>query len=53
VRVEVQVLMPWQVERALLMPGMERLDGTTVGYTAPDFATAYNVITLIAVLGGV
>ena len=39
-------------EPGLLIPGVRRLDGTTVAYRAPDFRTAYEVIRLLAVLAG-
>jgi D-amino peptidase len=32
---------------------MERTDGCTLSYEAPDFPTAYDVLELIAVLGAV
>jgi D-amino peptidase len=51
VRLEVQVLRPHMTEHALLVPGMERVDGCILRYAAPDFPTAYQVTELIAVLG--
>ncbi|QUQ63168.1 M55 family metallopeptidase [Kutzneria sp. CA-103260] len=51
VRLEVQVHRPYMAEHALLVPGMERVDGCTLRYEAPDFPTAYNIVELIAVLG--
>jgi D-amino peptidase len=51
VHVEVQVHRPRMAEHALLVPGMELLDGRTLRYTAPDYPTAYRIIELIAVLG--
>ncbi|WIX78656.1 M55 family metallopeptidase [Amycolatopsis carbonis] len=51
VELEVQVHRPHLTEHALLVPGMDRRDGCTLLYTAPDFPTAYNVVELIAVLG--
>lgn len=53
VELEVQVHRPHMVEHALLVPGIERTGGCTVRYAAPDFPTAYDVIELLAVLGGV
>jgi D-amino peptidase len=53
VRLEVDVLMPHMTERALLVPGVERAGGCTLHYTAPDFPTAYQVIQLIILLGGI
>jgi D-amino peptidase len=52
VRLEVQVLRPHMTEHALLVPGMERVDGCTLRYVAPDFPTAYRVTELVALLGG-
>lgn len=53
VQLEVQVHRPHMTEHALLVPGMERKDGCTLRYAAPDFPTAYNVVELIATLGSV
>jgi len=53
VQLEVRVHRPHMAEHALLVPGMERIDGCTVRYPAPDFPTAYQVIELIATLGAV
>lgn len=53
VRLEVRLQRPHMVEHALLVPGMERTDGCTLRYEAPDFPTAYDVLELIAVLGAV
>jgi len=38
---EVDVLRPHMTERVLLIPGIERADGCTLLYRAPDFPTAY------------
>jgi D-amino peptidase len=51
IQLEVQVHRPHMTEHALLVPGMERADGCTLRYAAPDFPIAYRVIELIAVLG--
>jgi D-amino peptidase len=51
VLLEVRVLRPVMTEHALLVPGMERVDGCTVRYPAPDFPTAYRVTELVALLG--
>jgi D-amino peptidase len=51
VRLEVDVLTPAMTELAMLVPGMERLGGTTLRYCAPDFPTAHRLVSLIAVLG--
>jgi D-amino peptidase len=53
VLLEVEVLRPHMTERALLIPGIERTDGCTLRYAAPDFPTAYRVIQLITMLGGI
>jgi D-amino peptidase len=53
VMLEVEVLRPHMTERALLIPGIERTDGCTLRYAAPDFPTAYQVTQLIIMLGGI
>ena len=53
VLLEVEVLRPHMTERALLVPGIERNDGRTLRYAAPDFPAAYRVAELIAMLGGI
>ena len=53
VLLEVEVLRPHMTERALLVPGIERKDGRTLRYAAPDFPAAYRVAELIAMLGGI
>ena len=53
VRLEVQVHRPRMAEHALLVPGIERVDGCTLRYAAPDFPTAYQVAELITTLGGI
>jgi D-amino peptidase len=53
VALEVEVLRPHMTERALLVPGIERENGRTLRYAAPDFPTAYRVTELIALLGGI
>ena len=53
VQLEVQVHRPHMTEHALLVPGMERVDGCTLRYQAPDFPTAYQVIELITTLAAV
>jgi D-amino peptidase len=47
------VLRPQMTEYALLVPGMEREDGCTLRYAAPDFPTAYQLTELIATLGAI
>jgi len=53
VLLEVEVLRPHMTERALLIPGIERTDGCTLRYAAPDFPTAYRIAQLIIMLGGI
>jgi D-amino peptidase len=48
---EVQVLRTRMTEHALLIPGVELVDGCTLRYSAPDFPTAYRVADLVAMLG--
>ena len=50
---EVDVLQPRMTERALLIPGIERVGGCTLRYAAPDYPTAYQIIQLIVMLGGI
>jgi D-amino peptidase len=50
---EVDVLRPNMAERALLIPGTELIGGCTIRYAAPDFPTAYRIIELVALLGGI
>jgi D-amino peptidase len=53
VLLEVEVLRPNMTERALLIPGIERVGGCTLRYAAPDYPTAYRVTQLIIMLGGI
>ncbi|WP_203920819.1 M55 family metallopeptidase [Rugosimonospora africana] len=53
VELEVEVYRPYMTEHALLIPGIERIDGCTLRYQAPDFPTAYRLVDLIATLGGI
>ncbi len=53
VLLEVEVLRPHMTERALPIPGIERTDGCTLRYAAPDFPTAYRITQLIIMLGGI
>jgi D-amino peptidase len=53
VLLEVDVLRPNMAERALLMPGTELVGGCTIRYAAADFPTAYRIIELVALLGGI
>jgi D-amino peptidase len=53
VQLQVQVLRPHMTEHALLVPGIDREDGCTLRYAAPDFPTAYQMTELIATLGAI
>lgn len=48
---EVDVQKPSLAEHALLIPGMSRSSGCTLRYVAPDYPTAYGLVSLISVLG--
>jgi D-amino peptidase len=48
---EVDVQKPALAEHALLVPGMSRPSGCTLRYVAPDYPTAYGLVSLISVLG--
>lgn len=51
VDLEVDVHVPRMTERALLVPGVHLRGPRTLGYTAPDFPTAYGLVSLFATLG--
>jgi D-amino peptidase len=53
VELDVQLFRPHMTEHVLLVPGMQRVDGCTVRYAAPDYPTAYQVVELIALLAGI
>jgi D-amino peptidase len=53
VQLEVDVLRPHMAERVLLVPGTELVGGCTIRYAAPDFPTAYRIVELVALLGGI
>jgi len=53
VQLDVDVLRPRMTERPLLVPGVTQTGGCTVSYQAPDFATAYRVLNVITMLGGI
>ena len=54
VELEVEVFRPRQAERALLIPGVRLTgNGRTIGYTAPDYPSAYRMTQLIVMLGGI
>jgi len=41
------------VDVAVLVPGVDRLDGRTVTFRAADYAEAYRLIQLLVQLGGI
>lgn len=52
VDLQVRLHRPRMTEHALLVPGMELVDGCTLRYAATDFPTAYQITELISLLGG-
>ena len=52
VALEVDVSNPVFVDQALVVPGIRRLAGRTLGYDAPDYLTAYRITRLIGALSG-
>lgn len=52
VELEVDVTEPGFADQALIIPGIRRVAGRTVGYAAPDYLTAYKVVRLVAALSG-
>jgi D-amino peptidase len=52
VALEVDVSIPAYVDQALVVPGICRLGGRTLAYSAPDYLTAYRVTRLIGALSG-
>ncbi|MQA06618.1 MAG: aminopeptidase [Streptosporangiales bacterium] len=50
VDLEVDLVRPGMTERALLVPGVKRRGGRTLGYVADDIAAAHDLVTLFAVL---
>ncbi|HUG14259.1 MAG TPA: M55 family metallopeptidase [Thermomicrobiales bacterium] len=52
VALEVDVSIPAYVDQALIVPGIRRVSGRTLGYSAPDYLTAYRVTRLIGALSG-
>ncbi|MGI8879166.1 MAG: M55 family metallopeptidase [Jatrophihabitans sp.] len=50
VDLEVDLLRPHMTERACMIPGVEQRAPLTVGFHAPDFASAYDMIDVFAVL---
>lgn len=51
VELEVDVLTPAMTEYAVLIPGVQRVGSRTLRYAAPDFPTAYGMVSLFSVLG--
>jgi D-amino peptidase len=52
VDLEVDLLRPHMTELACLIPGVEQRGPLTLGYHAADFASAYDLIDVFAVLAG-
>ena len=52
VALEVDVSVPAYADQALVVPGISRLGGRTLGYEAPDYLTAYKIVRLIGALSG-
>lgn len=52
VALEVDVSLPAYADQALVIPGIERLGGRTLGYAAPDYLTAYKIVRLVGALSG-
>lgn len=50
ITLEVELGMAGWVDRVVFVPGMERVDGTTVRYRAPDAVAAYRMSRLISFL---
>jgi D-amino peptidase len=50
VDLEVDVLRPFMTELACLIPGVELRGPLTLGFTADDFAAAYNLIDVVCIL---
>ncbi len=52
VTLEVELANSAQADSAMMVPGMKRVSGRVVSYTAPDMAVTYQVFRLIARLAG-
>lgn len=48
---EIDLVRPVMVEPFLLVPGMQRAGDSGLRYHAPDFATAYGLVNLVALFG--
>ncbi len=52
VSLEVDVSIPAYADQAMVIPGVQRIAGRTLGYDAPDYLTAYRITRLVAALSG-
>ena len=52
VSLEVDVSNPVFADQAMVVPGIRRIAGRTLGYDAPDYMTAYRITRLIGALSG-
>ncbi|MEX2315456.1 MAG: M55 family metallopeptidase [Thermomicrobiales bacterium] len=52
VALEVDVTIPAYADQAMVVPGIRRIDGRSLGYDAPDYLTAYRITRLIGALSG-
>jgi D-amino peptidase len=52
VTLEVDVTIPAYADQAMVIPGIQRIAGRTLGYNAPDYLTAYRITRLIGALSG-
>ncbi len=52
VELEVDVINPVFADQAMVVPGIRRIAGRTLGYDAPDYMTAYRITRLIGALSG-
>lgn len=52
VELEVDLSLPAYVDQALVVPGVRRVAGRTIGYSAPDYMTAYRITRLVGALSG-
>ena len=52
VELEVDVANPVFADQAMVVPGIRRMAGRTLGYDAPDYMTAYRITRLIGALSG-
>ena len=52
VDLEVAVSLPAYADQAMIIPGIERVQGRGLRYAAPDYLTAYKIVRLIGALSG-